>query len=232
LKLAKPVLDVGLYTEGRDAMLAFWQQAVGLAFEETLPAGGGVHQHRHAMNGSVLKLNHARDALPEAEPSGYHELWIARAGADPGLLVDPDGNRVRLVEPGVRGVSGIGVLLRVRNAEAHHQFFGEVLGLERVGDSDYRWGETLIFFEEDAALPADMVERANAKMRAPGYRYTTVQVTDVDAVHADLLARGALEGFAPRTLGQVARISFIRDPDGNWIEISQRATLTGPLGPG
>ena len=28
------------------------------------------------------------------------------------------------------------------------------------------------------------------------------------------------------TLGGTARISFIRDPDGNWIELSQRASLT------
>jgi hypothetical protein len=30
-------------------------------------------------------------------------------------------------------------------------------------------------------------------------------------------------------LGDTAYISFIRDPDGNWIELSQRASLTGPL---
>jgi hypothetical protein len=30
-------------------------------------------------------------------------------------------------------------------------------------------------------------------------------------------------------LGSTARISFVRDPDGNWIEISQRASLTGTL---
>ena len=30
--------------------------------------------------------------------------------------------------------------------------------------------------------------------------------------------------------GDVARISFVRDPDGGWIEISQRASLTGALG--
>jgi lactoylglutathione lyase len=30
-------------------------------------------------------------------------------------------------------------------------------------------------------------------------------------------------------LGETARISFILDPDGNWIEISQRASLTGAL---
>jgi lactoylglutathione lyase len=32
------------------------------------------------------------------------------------------------------------------------------------------------------------------------------------------------------TLGEVARISFVLDPDGNWIEMSQRASLTGPVG--
>ncbi|MHB8576260.1 MAG: VOC family protein [Dehalococcoidia bacterium] len=47
-----------------------------------------------------------------------------------------------------------------------------------------------------------------------------------------MIARGVEEGRPPVTLGSVARISFIRDPDGNWIEVSQRASLTGPLPPG
>ena len=83
MKLAKQHLDVGLFTNNADAMLEFWQQRVGLPFEETLPLGGGVLQHRHAMNGSVLKLNAARDPLHEAPPSGYRELLIAarRPGA-------------------------------------------------------------------------------------------------------------------------------------------------------
>jgi lactoylglutathione lyase len=40
---------------------------------------------------------------------------------------------------------------------------------------------------------------------------------------------GVAEGAAPVTLGEVARIAFVRDPDGNWIEISQRSSLTGKL---
>jgi lactoylglutathione lyase len=27
----------------------------------------------------------------------------------------------------------------------------------------------------------------------------------------------------------VARISMVRDPDGNWMELSQRASITGSL---
>jgi hypothetical protein len=39
------------------------------------------------------------------------------------------------------------------------------------------------------------------------------------------------EARAPVTLGSTARISMVRDPDGNWIELSQRASLTGSLEP-
>src|ERR1700730_2149509 len=66
-------------------------------------------------------------------------------------------------------------------------------------------------------------------MRAVGMRYITVQVRDVDADHRRFMSMGVWEGAAPVSLGAVARISFIRDPDGNFIEISQRASLTGPI---
>jgi len=80
MELAKTHIDVGLFTNNLEPMLAFWQHEVGLPFEELLPTGGGNRQHRHAMNGSILKLNHARDPLPDAEPAGYRELLIARTG--------------------------------------------------------------------------------------------------------------------------------------------------------
>jgi hypothetical protein len=114
VKLAKDVIDFDLYTNDREPMLGFWQEDVGLPFEENLPAGGGVHQLQHGMNGSVMKINHARDPLPEAGPSGYRELRIARSGLDAErLLSDPQGNRVRLLPSGQLGVTGIGLLLGV-----------------------------------------------------------------------------------------------------------------------
>jgi catechol 2,3-dioxygenase-like lactoylglutathione lyase family enzyme len=232
MKLAKDAVDFGLYTSRREEMLAFWQGPVGLPFEETLPAGGGVHQLRHGMNGSVMKINHTRDPLPAVGPSGYRELWIARAGLQAEQeLGDPDGNRVRLLPPGARGVEGIGVRLAVRDEAAHHHFYREVLGFEPCGENAYRVGTSLLSFAHDPAVPADAPDSCNRKMRAPGFRYLTVQVFDVDAEHRAVVARGGLEGHAPLTLGKVARISFVRDPDGNWIELSQRASLTGELPP-
>jgi lactoylglutathione lyase len=113
--------------------------------------------------------------------------------------------------------------LHVRNPAAHHDFFGRVLGLEPTGDGRYRCGISLLSLERDA-LACD-----SAQMRGIGYRYLTIQVFDVVGEHHALLARGASEGFAPRRLGDVASISFVRDPDGNWIEISQRKSITGSL---
>ena len=224
MDLAKDHLDVGLATNDLEAMLAFWQRQVGLPFEEILPLGRGRRQHRHGMNGSVLKLNHWREPLPEAPPAGYRELRIARADLrERQELVDPDGNRIVLVPRGEEGIEGVGVHLAVRDESAFHRFYGEVLELPHAGGNTYRCGDSLLSFAADGSAPAE------AMMDGRGFRYVTIQVRDVDAEHRGILARGGREGWAPLTLGEVARISFVRDPDGNWIEISQRASLTGTL---
>ena len=224
MKLAKQHIDVGLFTNNEQPMLDFWQREVGLPFEETLPLGGGVRQRRHAMNGSVLKLNAARDPINDAPPSGYRELTIAREGiAAPRSLVDPGGNRVVLVPPGFGGVAGIGVRMAVRDADAFRRFFGTAMQFDEIDANTFRCGDSLVTVEQDAsAMRTD-------PMRAPGYRYLTVQVYDVDTEHRGIIDRGGDEGRPPVTLGSTARVSFVRDPDGNWIEVSQRASLTGPL---
>ena len=125
MHLAKQHLDVGLFSNRRDDQLAFWQQAVGLPYDHMGKVGGGVQQHRHHMNGSILKMNHARDPLPALAPSGIIGLQIAREGlAAPRPLSDPDGNRVTVVPKGQDGVEGIAILLRVNDRAAHFVFVG------------------------------------------------------------------------------------------------------------
>jgi catechol 2,3-dioxygenase-like lactoylglutathione lyase family enzyme len=224
MEMAKKQIDVGLYTNQTDAMLAFWQTEVGLRLEEMLPLGQGVRQYRHAMNGSVLKLNTVRDAMPHAAPGGYRELWIASTDVvDACPLMDCDGNVIRLVPSGYSGVNGIALKLAVSSAERFRDFYGRVMRLPPATTNTYRCGDSLLCFAQDESVARDQ------PMRGPGLRYFTIQVVDVDREHATLLERGATEGLAPVTLGQTARISFIRDPDGNWIELSQRASLTGSL---
>lgn len=224
MDLAKPRIDIGLSTNEIEPMLAFWQGEAGIAFDHLLPIRRGHDQHRHDALGSVLKINHHADPLPANPPSGYRELIVAREGlAAPAALADPEGNRVTLVPPGHEGVSQIGVRLAVRNLDAHRRFYGDALGLPEGRPGVFRAGESLILLEESPDAPSD------AEMRGPGWRYITFQVFKVDAEHARVLASGGREALAPVTLGTTARISMVRDPDGNWIELSQRASITGSL---
>jgi lactoylglutathione lyase len=180
--------------------------------------------------GSVLKINHLAEPLPATPPSGYVELLIAReALAAPRALTDPDGNRVRLVPKGELGVTQIGVRVVVRDLEAERRFYADGLGLveePHPGGAAFRAGEGLILIDQADDAPQD------APFEGPGWRYLTFQVFKVDSEHARIIAGGGREAVAPRTLGTTARISMVKDPAGNWIEISQRASITGSLEPG
>ena len=224
MRLAKPFIDVGVQTNQRESMLSFWGQTVGLSFEELLKVGGGTHQLRHHCNGSVFKLNHLRAPLQGLPKTGYQGLILAEDSVDePVTMLDPDGNRVTLVPQGYDGIDQIAIELSVRSLAVHHQFFTEVLALEAVSDRCYLWGETRLYLSEDPN------QGYCDEMQGLGYRYLTAQVFDVDYEHERALSLGATEGRGVVTLGETARISFIQDPDGNWIELSQRASLTGPL---
>jgi lactoylglutathione lyase len=227
MELAKNHLDVGLFTNSLEPMLEFWQQQVGLPFEETLATGGGSQQHRHAFGGGVLKINHVRDPLPEVPSSGYRELLLARDGvSEPREMTDPDGNRITLVPPGYEGVASSAVVIAVSSLASARAYYGRALGWEERSEATFACGETALFLREEATI-----EPRGDAMRAAGYRYLTVQVRDCDAEYKAILERGGTSGMAPRTMGAVARFGFVRDPDGNWLEISQRASLTGPLPP-
>jgi lactoylglutathione lyase len=224
MQLAKPRLDIGLATNDLAPMLAFWQGEAGIAFDHLLPIRKGQDQHRHDVLGSVLKINHHAGPLPDTPPSGYRELIVARDGMIvPVRLADPEGNRVTLVPPGHEGVTQIAVRIGVRDLDSHRRFYAEALGLPEERPGVFRAGESLIFLEQDPDAPSD------AEMRGRGWRYITFQVFKVDEEHAAVLAGGGREAMAPVTLGTTARISMVRDPDGNWIELSQRASIVGSL---
>jgi catechol 2,3-dioxygenase-like lactoylglutathione lyase family enzyme len=224
MQLAKPRIDIGLATNDLEPMLAFWQGEAGVPLDHVLPIRRGQDQHRHDVLGSVLKINHHVAPLPPNPPSGYRELLIAREGLTaPRSLADPEGNRVSLVPPGHEGVGQIGVRIGVRDLGAHRRFYSEALGLPEERPGVFRAGESLVLLEADPSAPAD------AQMQGPGWRYITFQVFKVDEEHAAVLAKGGREALAPVTLGTTARISMVRDPDGNWIELSQRASIVGAL---
>ena len=146
-------------------------------------------------------------------------------------MQDPDGNEIELVPAGQRGVNQIEIHIGVTDEAAFENFYGDAMGAERIGAGRFKLGNTIISFRRDPAAvrASKTASDAMAPMRALGLRYITIQVRDCDGEHRRLISMGVWEGTAPMTLGKVARISMIRDPDGNFIEISQRASLTGPI---
>ena len=232
MELAKQFVDVGIFTNQIEEMRAFYGERIGLPFEEILPVGAGVRQHRFGLLGSVLKINHSRDPLPPRRPGGYKRLAISDSNdATSSTLRDPDGNEIELT-PRIKQIE---IHLGVTDERAFEQFYGNAIQAERLGAGRFKLGETVISFAHDRdAVAAQKSASASAievvgSMRALGMSYITVQVRDCDREHRRLTSMGVWEGAAPVTLGAVARISFIRDPDGNFIEVSQRASLTGPI---
>ncbi len=211
---AKPAFDVGMATNALEAHQRFWGEAAGLAYDHLARLGGGFHQHRWRQGASIVKVNHSRAPLADEPPGGYVGLTLA---ADrPATLVSPDGLPVTLA-PGAP--ASLHLHVRTADLDGFRRFYGEVLGLEPAGADAFRLGESLISATPGAAPP-------RADRFARGLRYMTVQIFDCDAATAAAERLGADVGQPPSTLGSV-RFSFLRDPDGNWIELSERGSLTG-----
>ena len=100
-------------------------------------------------------------------------------------------------------------------------YFADTLGWE-VDGSVVRLGATILLLDVDADAPT-------VEMPVRGWTYLTVQIHDCDAETASAVAEGATLAQPAVTLGEVARFSMVADPWGNQLELSQRASLTGPL---
>jgi lactoylglutathione lyase len=219
MRVAKAHLDIGLFSNDLDAHLKFWGTDVGLRLDLELAMAPGWVQYRYDANGSVVKVNHWVDPLPAQPASGYAGLLIAReqrhfAGEH------PDGDAVLVVPPGLGGVTGIAVTLASPQPARLLDFYCTAMEFEQAGPASVRCGDSLLFLVEGEIA-------AGTQLCAPGFRYLTVQVFDADAEMAGIVARGGRIVADAVSFAGVARYGFVADPDGNWIEISARTSLTG-----
>src|SRR3954453_9391943 len=124
-------------------MQAFYVEAIGLHYDELLPIGGGVRQHRLALpaGGAILKINDSRDALPES-PTGYVRLTIAGPSiSGEGATADPDGLEVvtrRATEAATE------VEIAIADPDAFDAFFVTGLGADREDKGRYRLATTVL----------------------------------------------------------------------------------------
>ncbi len=219
MELAKPHLDLGLFTTEIAAHRSFWSDRVGLRLDHELAMDNGWVQHRYDAHGSVIKVNHVTRELPDSRPSGYAALHLV--SETPESHVHPGGDRIECVRAGQNGLVGIGVSVRSPEPARLMDFYLGAMEFEEVGPLTARCGDSMLFVEHgDICAPQkDFI--------APNFRYLTVQIFDADEACDGVVRRGGTLGRAPVSFRNVARYGFVCDPDGNWIELSARTSLTG-----
>lgn len=144
--------------------------------------------------------------------------------------MDHNSGKDAKVGPWSKGISTI--TLFVEDLAAARQFHLKVFGLPVVFEDDdstvFKFGNTLINLLKTTAA-GELIEPAKVANRDAGSRFVfTIEVDDVDAMCADLTARGVklLNGPMDRPWG--VRTASFMDPDGYIWEIA-RQLARGPL---
>ncbi len=220
MKLAKPHIDIGLFTNQIGDHRNFWAKQVGLVLDHELELEEGWVQHRFDAHGSVIKINHWGEALKDEPRSGYTGLAIASDGAA-WQGEHPGGDQVRLVPSGEDGIVGIGITVTTPEPARMMDFYLGAMEFEEARPDTARCGDSLLFVEKGRG------GSETPSFVAPNFRYLTVQIFDADEACAGIVARGGRLARAPVNFADVARYGFVSDPDGNWLELSARTSLTG-----
>ncbi|HEX7096748.1 MAG TPA: VOC family protein [Acidimicrobiales bacterium] len=218
--LARPGLDWGIPTDHGDAMREFYEKVVGLPFLDENEIIPGHDEVFYEMRGSWLKLNTSVEPLGPAV-TGYRELMMVSDVTEPRTHVDPDGLPITLVPQGWRGIEDVGLVMSVPDVDAQRRFIVEGMLGEPVGDGGgLRVGNTVIFVEQ-AGGPMEVTPIIRR-----GLTMLTLIVNDLLAAHQHLIDHGASHGLRasddPGVPGR-CQFSFVRDPNGNWIELVQFA---------
>jgi glyoxylase I family protein len=107
--------------------------------------------------------------------------------------------------------------------ERMRRFYTEVVGLQETrGFPEHR----IAFLEAGGTLIELLGEDVpSAGTGSGGWHHLAWEVDDLDATFAQLVARGAAVSSPPEDFPQDApafRIAFLRDPDGNLLELVKR----------
>lgn len=220
-RFAKDRLDLGMMTDD-PAMIDFVADKIGLGAPELLRLSRTVTQHRFDLRGSVVKVNIV-PGLEATARSGFRELVVADDGvSEIHSSTGPDGVRISIVPTGWNGIEHMAVRLAVPNLAIAQRYFVDALGWD-VDGAVVRLGASAVLLEQSDDAPTAVPPSTR------GWTYLTAQIRDCDAETAAAVAGGASVVRPPRTHGEVARFSMVADSWGNQIELSQRASLTGPL---
>ncbi len=221
MELAKRHLDAGFFCSDLESDRDFWHSQIKLEFQGTLELGETLvahptTQYRYAAGGSIVKVNHYQGELPhnDQEPSGYHGVAVASDVKEPQAYKTLSGEAVNIVPNGFDDITGIGISVISQDPEKLLQFYTDIMEFEKVGPRKIKAGETVIFVDEGEG------GTETSTFSGTGFRYMTVHVVNADIALKGISNRGGTISMEPIDYGKIARLGFVTDPDGNWIEVA------------
>ena len=112
------------------------------------------------------------------------------------------------------------------------RFYRDVLGLKPQVDNDQ--GPYAKFSPDEGGAGLALHQRDDLVLSVPGLAsaagdraMVVLKVDDVDAYAAEIAARGAVLVGEPTDMWERLRVAYVRDPEGNLIELQQ---WTAPRG--
>ena len=221
MNLKKKHLDAGLFCTDAKSNRYFWHSEINLDFQGTLELGETLvthptTQYRYEAGGSIVKVNHFQGELPhsELEPSGYRGIDIAGNVDEPEAYKTLSGVTVNVVPRGFENITGIGISLVSEDPDRLLNFYTKVMEFDKITPNKILAGETVIFLEEGKG------GTKTPTFAGTGFRYITVHVTNADIALKGITERGGTISMKAIDYGQIARLGFVTDPDGNWIEVA------------
>jgi len=115
--------------------------------------------------------------------------------------------------------------LNVSDLDRSIEFYTDHLGLKFVSRREIRQNNAEIaFLKDESGAAIELTHWRDKKTLAEGdnFDHIAFAVDDIESTVRELKKRGVTIAMEPYSLqGSTSKIAFIKDPDGNWLELIQ-----------
>jgi len=115
--------------------------------------------------------------------------------------------------------------LNVIDLDRSIEFYTKKMGLKFVSRREVKQNNAEIaFLKDENAGALELTHWRDKKSLAEGdnFDHIAFETNDIDASIKQLRANGATIAMEPFSLnGSTSKIAFVKDPDGNWLELIQ-----------
>jgi lactoylglutathione lyase len=120
--------------------------------------------------------------------------------------------------------------LNVADLDRSIEFYTKLIGLRFVSRREVKQNNAEIaFFQDDSGAAIELTHWRDKKSLTEGDNFDHIAfgVKDVKAAVDELRTQGVAIAMEPFSLaGSTSKIAFIKDPDGNWLELIERPSST------